>query len=52
MQNGTIEPAKQLAIDGEYRSLTMLNECGDTTIAWSEENDDEMEKINAAIAAK
>ena len=27
------------------RSLTMLNEAGDTTISWSENLDDEMEKI-------
>ena len=27
------------------RSLTMLNESGDTTISWSEDLDDEIEKI-------
>lgn len=26
-------------------SLTMLNECGDTTISWSEDRDAEMEQI-------
>lgn len=34
-----------------YRSLTMLNECGDTTITWSPEQDDEIEKIIAAKMA-
>jgi len=27
------------------RALTMLNESGDTTIAWTEDRDDEMEKL-------
>lgn len=29
----------------ERRSLTLLNECGDTTISWTEDRDDEMEAI-------
>lgn len=33
------------------RSLTMLNEMGDTTITWEEENDAEMEALIAAKMA-
>lgn len=33
------------------RSLTMLNQRGDTTISWPPEHDDEMERIIAAKMA-
>lgn len=36
----------------KIRALTMLNEMGDTTIAWTEDRDDEMEAIIARKMAE